>query len=185
MRDSKTCKHYKQGDCKRFNPQREYIDCGDCEDYERKSVEIQKGCYGCQYAYWDSDGCTCGIRNITVGNPKNGCAKRVDTKVMFIPDTPETREQSREVAEILREAETVPVVTEHDAVNHPSHYTAGGIECIDCIKSALGENFMGFLIGNVIKYAYRYRNKNGVTDLEKASVYLKWAIEEMKKNETT
>lgn len=74
---------------------------------------------------------------------------------------------------------------EYDNVNHPAHYTSGGIECIDCIKAALGENFIGFLIGNVIKYSYRYRHKNGVTDLEKASVYLKWAIEEMKKNETT
>lgn len=83
-------------------------------------------------------------------------------------------------ADVLHDAEP-----EHDAVSHPSHYTSGGIECIDCIKAALGENFIGFLIGNVIKYTYRYKDKNGVTDLEKASVYLKWAIEEMKKNETT
>ena len=69
--------------------------------------------------------------------------------------------------------------TEHDAVNHPSHYTTGGIECIDCIKSALGENFMGFLIGNVIKYAYRYRNKNGLEDLKKARWYLERAIKEI------
>lgn len=73
--------------------------------------------------------------------------------------------------------------TEHDAVNHPSHYTAGGIECIDCIKSALGENFMGFLIGNVIKYAYRYRNKNGLEDLKKARWYLDRAIKEVEGNE--
>lgn len=68
----------------------------------------------------------------------------------------------------------------HDAVNHPSHYTAGDIECIDCIKAALGENFMGFLIGNVIKYSYRYRNKNGLEDLKKARWYLERAIKEVK-----
>ena len=73
--------------------------------------------------------------------------------------------------------------TEHDAVNHPSHYTTGGIECIDCIKSALGENFMGFLIGNVIKYSYRYRNKNGLEDLKKARWYLERAIREVEGNE--
>ena len=89
-----------------------------------------------------------------------------------------------EISELYREAETVPVVTEqaeteHDAVSHPAHYTSGGIECIDCIKAALGENFMGFLIGNVIKYAYRYRNKNGLEDLKKARWYLERAIKEI------
>ena len=187
MRDSKTCKHYKQGDCKRFNPQREYIDCCDCEDYERKSAEIQEGCYGCQYAYWDSYGCTCGIRNIIIGNPESGCAKRVDTKVMFIPDTPETREQAREVAEILRAAETVPVVTErdeteHDAVQHPKHYCKGGIECLDVIKAVLGDKYEGFLAGNVIKYIFRYRDKNCVEDCKKAAFYLEKLIQEVSEN---
>lgn len=72
--------------------------------------------------------------------------------------------------------------TEHDAVNHPSHYTAGGIECIDCIKAALGENFIGFLMGNVIKYSYRYRHKNGIEDLKKARWYLDRAIKEVSDN---
>ena len=70
-------------------------------------------------------------------------------------------------------------IAEHDAVSHPAHYTSGGIECIDCIKAALGENFMGFLIGNVIKYSYRYRNKNGLEDLKKARWYLDRAIKEI------
>ena len=40
-----------------------------------------------------------------------------------------------------------------DKVNHPDHYTAGDIECIDAIKSALGkELFCGYLWGNAIKY---------------------------------
>lgn len=69
--------------------------------------------------------------------------------------------------------------TEHDAVNSPAHYTSGGIECIDCIKAALGENFIGFLIGNVFKYCYRYRNKNGLEDLKKAAWYLDRAIKEI------
>lgn len=71
----------------------------------------------------------------------------------------------------------------NDAVNHPAHYTSGSIECIDCIKAALGENYIGFLIGNVIKYAYRYKDKNGVEDLKKAQVYLAWAIKELSENE--
>ena len=91
--------------------------------------------------------------------------------------------------DLMREAETVPVVTEqaepeHDAVSHPAHYTSGGIECIDCIKAALGEYFMGFLVGNVIKYSYRYRNKNGLEDLKKARWYLDRAIKEIEDERT-
>ena len=26
-----------------------------------------------------------------------------------------------------------------DAVNHPAHYTQGGVECIDAIQAATGE----------------------------------------------
>lgn len=70
----------------------------------------------------------------------------------------------------------------HDAVN-PSHYKQGGIECKDCIKAALGEHYIGFLIGNVIKYTYRYQHKNGVEDLKKAAVYLDWAIKELSNDE--
>lgn len=70
---------------------------------------------------------------------------------------------------------------QNDFVNSPSHYVSGGIECIDCIKAALGENFIGFLLGNVIKYVYRYRNKNGLEDLKKAKWYLERAIKEMEK----
>lgn len=77
-------------------------------------------------------------------------------------------------ADLLHDAEP-----EHDAVFHPSHYTSCVIECIDCIKAALGENFMGFLIGNVIKCAYRYKDKNGVEDLKKARWYLDRAVKEL------
>lgn len=36
-----------------------------------------------------------------------------------------------------------------------------------------------FLIGNVFKYCYRYRNKNGLEDLKKAAWYLDRAIKEI------
>ena len=64
-----------------------------------------------------------------------------------------------------------------DNVSRPRHYTTGGIECIDAIRSALGpEGFRAYCIGNVIKYNWRYRHKNGAEDLRKAQVYLGWAI---------
>lgn len=63
------------------------------------------------------------------------------------------------------------------AVEHPAHYTAGGVECIDAIRAALGGGFADYCLGNVIKYVWRHRMKGGAEDLEKARVYLGWAIE--------
>lgn len=66
-----------------------------------------------------------------------------------------------------------------DAVNHPSHYADKRIEVIDYIRDTLTKDgFVDYCIGNVIKYVSRWRKKGGVEDLEKASVYLNWAIEE-------
>lgn len=60
-----------------------------------------------------------------------------------------------------------------DNVNHPSHYTTGDIECIDAIEASMSEQeFKGYLKGNCIKYLWRYRNKGGKEDLQKAQWYL-------------
>lgn len=74
----------------------------------------------------------------------------------------------------------LPEMEEHttDAVNHPDHYTTGGIECIDAIRASLGlKEFADYCKGNVMKYIWRYRHKGGVEDLKKARVYLNWMIE--------
>lgn len=64
-----------------------------------------------------------------------------------------------------------------DNVNQPAHYKAGGIETIDYIAANFGaEAFRDYCVGNVLKYASRWRHKNGIEDLRKASVYLLWAI---------
>lgn len=66
----------------------------------------------------------------------------------------------------------------NDKVNHPSHYTTGEIEVINYIRDKLGaDEFTGYCIGNVMKYISRWRHKDGVQDLEKAQVYLNWAVE--------
>ena len=63
----------------------------------------------------------------------------------------------------------------NDAVSHPNHYTSGGIECIHAIKSALTEEeFRGYVKGNVLKYVWRERLKNGDEDLKKAATYIKF-----------
>lgn len=64
-----------------------------------------------------------------------------------------------------------------DRVNHPSHYCAGGVECIEGIKAALGDEFPAYCQGNVLKYVWRWKFKGGVEDLKKAQVYLGWMIE--------
>jgi hypothetical protein len=67
-----------------------------------------------------------------------------------------------------------------DAVNNPAHYTGGDIECIDAIKAAMTMNeYLGFLRGNTIKYIWRFREKGGVQDLQKAEWYLSRLIQEL------
>ena len=80
-----------------------------------------------------------------------------------------------------KESKTVPA---EDVVNHPAHYTAGGIECIDAIRSAVSglTGFEAYCSGTIMKYVWRWKLKNGVEDLKKAEVYLHWLIEEAERN---
>jgi hypothetical protein len=73
----------------------------------------------------------------------------------------------------------IKVNTGNDQVNHPSHYTNGGIECIDAIRASMTvDEFRGMLKGNTLKYLWRYRLKGKpVQDLEKAQWYLSRLIE--------
>ena len=59
-----------------------------------------------------------------------------------------------------------------DMVNHPPHYNQSGIECLDAIKAATDEGFQYYLQGNIIKYIWRYRYKNGIEDVDKAIFYI-------------
>jgi hypothetical protein len=67
---------------------------------------------------------------------------------------------------------------EKDDINHPSHYTQGKIEVIDYIIDKLtGDQFEGYVIGNVFKYCSRYQHKGGYQDLKKARWYLDKLLE--------
>ena len=60
-----------------------------------------------------------------------------------------------------------------DPVNHPPHYTAGGIETIDAIEAALtAEEFRGYCKGNALKYVWREKHKGQNESLRKAIWYL-------------
>ena len=64
-----------------------------------------------------------------------------------------------------------------DNVNRPPNYNQAGIECIDAILAATGDGFEYYLQGNIMKYLWRYRYKNGTEDLRKAQWYLNKLIE--------
>ncbi|QCT03313.1 RNA polymerase, sigma 28 subunit, FliA/WhiG subfamily [Paenibacillus algicola] len=61
-----------------------------------------------------------------------------------------------------------------DPVNHPLHYTRGGIECIDAIEAATAglSGSEAYITGAVIKYLWRWKWKNGREDLQKAAWYI-------------
>ncbi len=67
---------------------------------------------------------------------------------------------------------------ENDPVKHPNHYCYGKFECVEVIRevTAGASGPEGFLLGNVIKYLWRYRRKNGVEDIRKARRYIDMLI---------
>jgi len=60
-----------------------------------------------------------------------------------------------------------------NSVNHPAHYTAGGIETIDFIEA----KNLNYNLGNVLKYITRADHKGSrIEDLQKAKWYLEREI---------
>jgi len=66
-----------------------------------------------------------------------------------------------------------------DPVLKPEHYAVGGIETIDVIKAKLTpEQWIGYCLGNVLKYTTRHAHKSKPKeDLLKGEYYLKRLIE--------
>ena len=89
----------------------------------------------------------------------------------MVKNVKEILEEEFEIAELFDDVE--------DCVNSPPHYNQKGIECIDAIHASTDDGFQYYLQGNIIKYLWRYRYKNGVEDLKKAQWYLNKLIEEV------
>lgn len=86
----------------------------------------------------------------------------------------------KELPKVSFKYDSVKVISEN-TVNHPPHYTANGIECIDAIRASMTDiEFEGYCKGNIEKYLWRYKMKNGLEDLEKAQVYLTWLLNTLK-----
>lgn len=68
-------------------------------------------------------------------------------------------------------------------VSHPKHYQSkNGLEVIDVIE-AFTEGLSGIEAtdtANIIKYACRWKNKNGIQDLEKIMWYTQHLIDHLK-----
>lgn len=71
------------------------------------------------------------------------------------------------------------------ADSHPARYSGyGGIECIDAIRESLGHvGFVSMCMGQVMRYLWRYKSKNGSNDLRKAMDYMDWALDELRECE--
>ena len=71
----------------------------------------------------------------------------------------------------------------NDMVNHPAHYTAGSVECIDALESmARGykDTIQAGLAWQVVKYVWRLPLKNNaLEDAKKAQFYLDRLIEKL------
>ena len=70
---------------------------------------------------------------------------------------------------------------ENENVNAPQHYLHGKKETIDVINDCMtGDEFHGYLKGNILKYVSRYKFKGEpLEDLQKASWYLNRLIKEV------
>lgn len=65
-----------------------------------------------------------------------------------------------------------------DPIDHPAHYTAGGVEVIDAIEAWE----LGFRLANVVKYVARADRKgSALDDLRKARWYLDREIQKRTK----
>lgn len=71
----------------------------------------------------------------------------------------------------------------NDPVNHPAHYTAGEIECIDALESMVcgyTDPVLAGLAWQVVKYIWRCPMKGKpVEDARKAEFYLNRMIEKL------
>lgn len=88
------------------------------------------------------------------------------------------RSQPRKKLETLTASIATSAASNHDPVNHPSHYTShpSGVECIDVVE------WMNFNRGNAMKYIWRAGEKGDeIEDLRKAAWYLNREIERLTK----
>ena len=149
-----SCQHFEM-DCAVTNPDSE---AGECNEYEAK-IAANKAIDICKVCARNHNNC--------IPNQGAHCTD-------FVPDY--------DISHFNEEVKTV--MPKPDMVNHPSHYTQGGIECIKAIEASMPpDGFQDYCKGNILKYIWRWRDKAGLEDLKKARVYLNWMIESVEKEQ--
>lgn len=117
---------------------------------EKVSPKFCGGCVGCPDDYFDIEmnkGCS--------GLNEEECRACWDRE---IPGTEPT---------------VAPTEPKEDVVNHPNHYTNGGMECIDEMILIFGkEAVANFCLCNAWKYRYRALYKNKEEDMQKSHWYI-------------
>ena len=75
--------------------------------------------------------------------------------------------------------------TPPDMVSKPAHYVKGNMECIDFIRAIVSDltPYEAYCLGNVLKYLWRFKDKNGVIDLDKAVRYIEFLKEAQRNGE--
>ena len=97
---------------------------------------------------------------------KLGGIQAVMEEVAGLPDVPKKPRKKKDT------------IISSDPVNHPAHYTTGGIETIDFIEA----KGLDYNLGNVVKYITRADKKGKqLEDLKKAQWYLNRAISNLEK----
>lgn len=95
----------------------------------------------------------------------------------FIDDNPQSlNDQYAEIEQVRQDTK--------DNVNHPSHYTKGKVECLDALESAtIGKSGIeAVCVANIIKYLWRYEEKNGIEDVKKSQFYLNRLLATLENN---
>lgn len=92
----------------------------------------------------------------------------------MIADLNTQLEDARPVSHESDEPVGIVVEKNDSMVDHPAHYNAGPIECIDAIEAATTglSGVHAFNTGTAIKYLWRWSHKGGVEDLQKARWYI-------------
>ena len=90
-----------------------------------------------------------------------------------LPITMETTLEEEEMMQQMLADADKKVKSALDVQVGGNHYRDKGIQPIIYIHA----NNLGFCEGNVVKYITRWRDKNGIADLEKAKHYIELLIE--------
>lgn len=165
--------------------------CDDCNFYQPYC-----GKNTCLFDFLGIEAISKGVEGILHSLEKSEQDKVKDTSTISVPSTLSAEEFEKRLKAISPHhlaleplpkedrAIKMPESSKHDNVNCPKHYCKGGVESIDFVKAAVS-NLSGFeavCVANIIKYMWRYKEKNGLEDVMKAAKYLEWLQEEVGKN---